>query len=80
MLPYPFLNSNCFSRAVFLIVIISVAWGTARAGDGTFTTADGVNGKFNFCVTVRFHATEAIPVTECPSKPTRFAGTGLIGD
>lgn len=40
-------------------MIISAVWGTARGGDGTFTTADSVNGTFNFCVTVQFHATEA---------------------
>lgn len=34
-----------------------IAVQTARAGDGTFSTTDGINGTFDFCVVIQFNAT-----------------------
>lgn len=39
-----------------LVFVISIA-GTVFAGDGTFTTSNGIDGTFNFCVALRFNAT-----------------------
>ncbi|HXM34117.1 MAG TPA: VWA domain-containing protein, partial [Pyrinomonadaceae bacterium] len=36
-----------------------IASETVRAGDGTFVTTNGIDGTFNFCIVLRFHATEA---------------------
>lgn len=41
-----------------LLFVINITQ-TVFAGDGTFTTSDGINGQFNFCVALRFNATAA---------------------
>src|SRR5437870_835223 len=51
----PKLNCIDFSSAI-VFVFIMIFSQVVKAGDGTFSTTDGINGTFNFCVVVRFNA------------------------
>lgn len=52
------IKTPLFSILVILLVIL-VLPEKSFAGNGTFTSGDGINGKFDFCVQVRFNATPA---------------------
>ena len=49
--------SLTFSLTLWLVVFLSAQ--VVRAGDGTFSTTDGINGTFSFCVVLDFNATPA---------------------
>src|SRR6266446_1025963 len=51
----PKFNRRGLSHALVFLFVMIFSQGV-KAGDGTFSTTDGINGTFNFCVTVRFNA------------------------
>jgi hypothetical protein len=55
----PFHSTSKFLTKVSILVIVMIfAVGTASAGTGKFEPDGNGGGKFNFCVSVRFNATE----------------------